>query len=354
MGKNIYSMVNELLLSGQKLILAKTIRRSGSTPRDVGSMCIITEDGKMIGTVGGGLMEYRIRNRAKELFNKGQSFIYRFRLTDQDMADTSMICGGNVDLYLEPLVPENAETVSIFQTIKKYIDQNMQGTLITEIKNGINASNTGSKLFIKNDGTILGKIPGINVKEMDIDKHIACELVSVNENGSCIFVERIGLNPELIVFGAGHVSTFVVQLAKMVGFKIIVIDDRPEFANTNRFPDADEIIVSGFKQSFGQLNISKNSYIVIITRGHLYDKVVLQHALGTGAAYIGMIGSIKKRNTIYRVLMDEGFSKKDLEKVYSPIGIDINAETPEEIAVSIIGELIKKKSSPRKHTQVIL
>ena len=103
MEKNIYIKVYDLLSSGQKIVLVKTIRRSGSTPRDVGSMCIITQEGKLIGTVGGGTLEYRVQNRAKEILKQEKSFIYRFQLTNEDLASAGMICGGDVDLYLEPL-----------------------------------------------------------------------------------------------------------------------------------------------------------------------------------------------------------------------------------------------------------
>ncbi|MCD4742874.1 MAG: XdhC family protein [Desulfobacteraceae bacterium] len=353
MEKDIYSLVYELLLSGQKIVLARTIRRSGSTPRGVGSMCIITEDEKLFGTIGGGLLEYKVQKQAIKLFKEGISFIYRFHLTAEDLAETGMICGGDVDLYLEPLFPENSETVSIFGAIKEHIDNNKPGVLATRVEDGIHALDTSVRMFIKKDGTTLGRIPGIDVKEIDISKNNSYGLLSFNEN-SDIFVEKIALHSEIIIFGAGHVSLFVAQLAKMVGFKIIIIDDRPEFANRQRFPLADEIIVTDFKQAFERLAVSQNSYILIITRGHLFDKVVLEYALGTKAFYIGMIGSIKKRNIIYRTLMEEGVSKEELEKVYSPVGIDINAETPEEIAVSIVGELIKKNRPKRKSRQMIV
>jgi len=353
METDIYSKINELLLSGQKIILVRTIRRSGSTPRDVGAMCIITEDEKLFGTVGGGLLEYQIQKQAEKLFKSEKSFIYRFQLTSEDLAKAGMICGGDVDLYLEPLFPENSETLSLFETIKECIDQNEPGTLVTQIKDGIDALDNGARMLIKKDGTTQGTIPQINIKEIEINKNRSHELLSLNENSLDLFIEKITLNPEVIIFGAGHVSLFVAQLAKMVGFKIIVIDDRSEFANRQRFPLADEIIIKDFKQVFEQLKISQNSYILIITRGHLYDKMVLEHALGTRASYIGMIGSIKKRTIIYRKLMEEGFSKEELEKVYSPIGLEINAETPEEIAVSIVGELIKKRNPKRKSKQLI-
>ncbi|MCK5310996.1 MAG: XdhC family protein, partial [Desulfobacteraceae bacterium] len=316
MKKDIYSKVNELLVSGQKIVLARTIRRSGSTPRGVGSMCIITEDEKLIGTVGGGLLEYKVQKQAIKLFKEEKSFIYRFHLTDEDLADAGMICGGDVDLYMEPLFPENLETMSIFAAVKEHINNNKSGLLVTRIEDGIHALDTSARMFIKKDETTQGVIPEIDVNKIGLNKNNPCELLSFNENLD-IFVENIALNPEVVIFGAGHVSLFVAQLAKMVGFKIIIVDDRPEFANSQRFPLADEIIISDFKNAFEKLTISRRSYVLIITRGHLYDKVVLQNALGTSASYIGMIGSIKKRNIIYRTLMEEGVSKEELEKVYS-------------------------------------
>ncbi|MCD4676465.1 MAG: XdhC family protein [Desulfobacula sp.] len=354
MGENIYIKVYDLLSSGQKIVLAKTIRRSGSTPRDVGSMCIITQKGELIGTIGGGTLEYRVQKRASEILKQEKSFIYRFRLTSEDLAGAGMICGGDVDLYLEPLFPENTKMVSLFKTVRQQIADNRPGILVTRIEDDIPAMDTEARMFIKEDGKTFGTIPGIDPGKINIAKNTPYDLISFDNKKMDLFVEKIGLNPRIFLFGAGHVSMFVAQLAKTVGFDITLIDDRPKFANKERFPGADEILITDFDQAFEQLNISQNSYLLIITRGHLHDKVVLQYALGTNASYIGMIGSTKKRNTIYRALMDEGFSKDELAKVYSPIGIDINAETPEEIAVSIVGELIKKRAPVKKKKNLIV
>lgn len=353
MEKNIYVKVYELLLSGLKIVLVRTIRRSGSTPRDVGSMCIVTEEGNLLGTVGGGALEYRAQKQAMALIEKKESFIYRFQLSNDDLAKNGMICGGNVDLYLEPLFPDNKETMSLFKTIQQHIIENKLGILVTRIEDGIDAMDKEARVFIKEDGNHHGTLPGIDPKTIHLEKNTPCDLVSLENESTHLFVERIALNPKVFLFGAGHVSMFVAQLAKLVGFDITVIDDRPKFANEQRFPDADEILITDFDTVFDQLNISQNSYILIITRGHLHDKIVLEKALSTPASYIGMIGSIKKRNIIYQHLMDKGVSKKRLETVFSPIGIDINAETPEEIAVSIVGELIKKRAPKKKKMTLI-
>ena len=160
-----------------------------------------------------------------------------------------------------------------------------------------------------------------------------------------VFLEPVLSDPVLYVFGGGHVSKQIVPLASRVGFKTIVIDDRPEFADPLLFPGAWEVRHLGFEGLLDQLAVDDSSYLVIVTRGHIHDKTVLAQALKSSARYIGMIGSRRKRNLIYEKLIEEGFTKQDLERVHSPIGLAIGAETPEEIAVSIVGELIQVRAS---------
>jgi len=156
-----------------------------------------------------------------------------------------------------------------------------------------------------------------------------------------LLIEPIFSEPTVYLFGAGHVSQQVAPLAKKVHFRVVVIDDREMFANRERFPEADEVLVSEFERCFERLDMGPSSYVVIVTRGHLYDGFVLEQAIKTHASYIGMIGSKKKIHTLYQNLMKKGVPKEGLDRVYAPIGIDIDSETPEEIAVSIVAQLIK-------------
>jgi xanthine dehydrogenase accessory factor len=161
-----------------------------------------------------------------------------------------------------------------------------------------------------------------------------------------ILLEPISSEPTVYIFGAGHISQQLSPLAKRVQFKVVVIDDREMFANRERFPEADEVVVSEFAKCFDGLDIDPSSYIVIVTRGHLYDGSVLEQAVKTNARYIGMIGSKKKIRTLYQNLIEKGVLKETLDRVHAPIGIDISSETPEEIAVSIVAELIKVRGEP--------
>jgi xanthine dehydrogenase accessory factor len=158
-------------------------------------------------------------------------------------------------------------------------------------------------------------------------------------------VEPTVLPGTVYLFGAGHVSRPVAELASVVDFQTVVLDDRAEFSNAERFPKADQIkVIPSFHQAFEGLDIDRDSYVVILTRGHLHDKTVLEQALKSNAGYIGMIGSRRKRDLIYQELLGKGFAKNELERVCAPIGLAIGAETPEEIAVSIVAELIQVRA----------
>lgn len=354
MADPIYKTAFELLQAGKKIILARIIRRSGSTPRDVGSMCLVTEDDKLIGTVGGGLLEHKVREKALTLFENPRSYIYRFKLSNDDLAKNGMICGGDADLYLEPLFPENRHVTEFFKTLADCITENIPVRLITRIEDGIKPDDENARVLIENQGIVYGNIDGIDPKNYTADKKCTFQMDTIQPSGMQAFVESITLHPRVFLFGAGHVSSCVAPLAAKVGFDITVIDDRAEFANQTNFPDADTILVSDFKDAFGQLAFENNAYILIITRGHLHDKTVLELSLKTPATYIGMIGSMKKRNVIYRDLMNQGVSKERLEQVYSPVGLEINAETPEEIAVSIVAELIKVRNPAKEKKKLII
>ncbi|MCF6248170.1 MAG: XdhC family protein, partial [Desulfobacula sp.] len=266
MGQHIYITAANLLSSGKRIVLARTIRRAGSTPRDVGSMCIITEDNQIIGTVGGGLLEYKVHKKAMILFEKGHSFIYKFKLSNDDLAKNGMICGGDVDLFLEPLFPGNPATMSIFKKIAQQIENNKPATLISLIENNLDAMAEDTRFLIIEDGSIKGELPDIdtknmvmknlNKKSMGTKQNAPYQLIKTDSPAAHLFIEQLQLRPRIFLFGAGHVSKFVAQVAKLVDFDITIIDDRPEFANKDRFPDADTICVADFKLAFKELNIS--------------------------------------------------------------------------------------------------
>jgi xanthine dehydrogenase accessory factor len=328
--------------------LATLITRVGSAPRAVGAKYLVKEDGTSSGSIGGGCVEAEVWQEAQKVMEKAEGGILHFELTSEQLAEGGLICGGNIDIFLEPL---REELLNIYQEVSRIIQKGGSAILATLVSvDGDFPKGRDSKILMKDSGEKVGSLLG----GVELEKKILSEgkallkekkpkvlVLSHEDRRMELLLEPVFSEPTVYIFGAGHVSEQLAPLAKKVHFKVVVIDDREMFANQKRFPEADEVIVSEFEKCFDQLNIDGSSYIVIVTRGHLYDGFVLEQAVETNACYIGMIGSKKKIKTLYQNLMKKGISKETLNRVHAPIGLDINSETPEEIAVSIVAELIK-------------
>ena len=346
--EDIYYEISKTLEKKEKVALATLITRVGSAPRAVGAKYLIRRDGTSLGSIGGGCVEAEVWQEAQKVIEKGGGRVLHFDLTSEQLAEGGLICGGNIDVFLEPL---QEAFFALYQEAAKIRQKGGSAILATLISvDGAFTKEEGSKVLMKTSGEKVGFLWGggeLEKKILEEGEVLLKEkkpklLVLSSENRKMeILLEPIFSEPTVYLFGGGHVSEQVAPLAKKVHFKVVVIDDREMFANRTRFPEVDEVIVSEFEKCFDRLNIDDSSYIIIVTRGHLYDGFVLKQAVKTKARYIGMIGSKKKIRTLYENLMEEGIPKDTLARVYAPIGMDINSETPEEIAVSIVAELIK-------------
>ena len=346
--QDIYSEIIKTLEKGEKVALATLITRVGSAPRAVGAKYLIKGDGTSVGSIGGGCVEAEVWQEAQKVMENGKGGILHFELTSEQLAEGGLACGGNIDIFLEPL---SEDFLNIYQEAVRIRQKGGSAILATLVSvDGDFPKGEGSKILMKTSGEKVGSLLG----GLELEKKILSEgkvivkekkpkiLVLSSENRKTeVLLEPVFSEPTVYIFGGGHISEQLAPLAKKVHFKVVVIDDREMFANQERFPEVDEVIVSEFEKCFDQLYIDDSSYIVIVTRGHLYDGFVLEQAVKTNAHYIGMIGSKKKIKTLYQNLMKKGISKETLKRVHAPIGIDINSETPEEIAVSIVAELIK-------------
>ena len=253
--EEIFEEITRIRSGGGSAALGTVVQVKGSTPREVGSKILIKGDGAVLGSIGGGVLEATICREAMSVLREGKAKMLHFDLTGEEVEADQMLCGGEMDIFIEPIVPQ----------------------------------------------------------------------------------------PTLYIFGAGHISRSISKTAKMIGFRVVVIDDRAEFANPERFPEADEILTDDFSAALSRLRINDSAYLAIVTRGHKFDEKVLEWAVKTEARYIGMIGSKKKNEVIFAHLRSKGIHKDILKRVHAPIGLDIGAETPEEIAVSIVAELITFK-----------
>jgi len=352
--KDVYTKAAELLAKNELSVLATIIRLTGSGPRGAGTKFLVLEDGSYMGTIGGGLLEARVLEAAKKVFATRAPIRLSLNLMGKDVAETDMICGGDVDIFLEPVSAESQAHIQGFRKILDIQKRGGTGLLVTVVNTDRWQKAAIPRLFLLPGAELVGSLHGMKAAAEEIAKNMPLWLkqgeprlvVSRDDLGKSVelFVDPILSDSVLYIFGGGHVSAQIVPLASRVGFKVEVIDDRPEFADPTKFPDAAKVHRYPFEGLLGEIPVDESSYLVIVTRGHIHDKTVLEQCLRTKARYIGMIGSRRKKAMIYEKLLQEGFTQKDLDRVYAPIGLDIGAETPEEIAVSIVAELIQVRA----------
>jgi xanthine dehydrogenase accessory factor len=255
---DIYDELVRLRNVGQKCALATIVEVNGSIPSFESAKMLVREDGSMVGTIGGGCVEAEVWNAAREVMETERPRSLKFSLGQNAAYDNGLICGGQLTVFIEAVVPQ----------------------------------------------------------------------------------------PRAVIFGAGHISKSIAQIAKVAGFATAIIDNREQFANTSRFPDADEIHAAEYEDVFPKLSINSSSYIVIVTRGHRDDMRVLRWAVTTDARYIAMIGSRRKTISVIKEFEKEGLPRASFERIYAPMGLEIGAITPEEIAVSVVAEMVAVRRLP--------
>src|SRR5215467_11931379 len=262
MDADIFEEIRRLRQAGRKAVLATIVQIRGSVPSFQTAKMLVRDDGSTLGSVGGGCVEAEVWAVAQDVLREEKSRIMTFDLTEDSMAESGLICGGKLEIFIEPILP----------------------------------------------------------------------------------------TPKMLIFGAGHISTQLSKIATVAGFKTTIVDNRPVYANAERFPESEAIYAESFEAAFDKLVPNDNTYIVIVTRGHQEDENVLRWAVQTNARYIGMIGSKRKVRTIFQNLEKEGIPRERLDRVCAPVGLDIGAVLPEEIAVAIVAETIHYRRAGFKHT----
>jgi xanthine dehydrogenase accessory factor len=348
MNENEYiaGIARQQLDKGLAVVLVSIMSLQGSTPRHSGTKMLAAADGKSYGTIGGSLIEATAVAESRKVINAGQSKIIEFDLTGKGTGSAGMICGGKAEILLDylPATTESREFASQWHDAASH---GKDVYLLTQLKGSGKTFQVLGHALLYHDGSISGNssLTAGAAESLKSELHNISTADTVPYQDTRVFIERIRKIKTMYCFGAGHVAVPTAHLAALVGFRVVVIDDRAEYANAERFPDASKVIVTpDFNKAFDGLEIDADSFIVILTRGHQYDREVLEQAVKTSAGYIGMISSRRKKQAIYEALMSGGVKQEVLEKVHSPIGLEIGGETPEEIAVSIIAELISERS----------
>ncbi|MFI5253296.1 MAG: XdhC family protein [Bacteroidota bacterium] len=333
---NIFSHICESLRMDKRASLATIISAAGSAPAPAQSKMLIRTggDGKTIGTVGGGCLDQDIILSLQNAQGE-EARILPFDLNDDD-SDTGLTCGGTVFVLLETI---DASMLPVYESIIERRNAGLDSLLVTRL-----FKEPFKSLCDESGKSVAGpdfpKSLSGAIRNMVAEKKEITGTIKVKSSNEDYIMEHIAPSPRLIIFGGGHVGKVVSQCGAIAGFSVTLIDDRKQFANRDRFPEAERIFCESFDLVFQSLNVSKSDYIVIVTRGHKHDENILEKIAHYNPKYIGMIGSKRKIKLTYEHLATKGVPPDFFPRIHAPIGLDIGAETAEEIGVSIVAEII--------------
>ena len=329
------TLILDILRRGESLAAATIMTQAGSSPRTAGAKMLVDARGLAGGSVGGGLLEARSLEAAARVLAGAPAEVLDFDLSGDLAAGADMICGGRLQVFVELLRPADRP---FFEALAAALAEGRVTGTATRLNTASDGTETSPRrvLLMKEGGS-----DQLSVALGDAARGLLCARALTGPDGGLWFVEPWPTPPRLILAGGGHVALATAAVAEAAGFEVVVLDDRPEFASVERFPRAARVsVVPEFADCFRDILMDENAYAVILTRGHAHDAVALEQALATGAGYIGMIGSRRKRDAVYDALRRKGVSDAALARVHCPIGLPIGAETPGEIAVSIVGECV--------------
>lgn len=323
----LISALRARLQAGERAVLCTILECKGSAPRGVGAMMAVFSDGSALDTVGGGEMERRAIERAKELLLQGLSETGRYLLHPNREADIGMVCGGEVLLGFQCFLPEDAAQLAVLDELQALLSGTGRGYWETVYR----ADGTA--------GLILHGGADFHDEQPDLPN---APTLTVGETETR-FIEPISRRERVYILGGGHVGRALTPALAAIGFSVTVYDAREELAQPSRYPAAERVLCGPFEALLPEVQIAPEDYVVVMTPGHKADLAVLRQALKTDATYIGCIGSAKKVAYINEQLRQEGFSSGQIARIHSPIGLPIGAQTPEEIAVSIAAQMIQHR-----------
>ena len=332
--------------SGDDHVIATVVRTSGSTPQKAGAKLLVRKDGSGVGTLGGGCVEGDIWFAARQLLKRGGSAEMRdYELNEELAAQDGLVCGGTMYFLIDPVRGKNSYGEYAGEVVAAYEGGAPVALVNIMVAPEGSGLSVGNKMLVRENGSTQGSLGDEKLDSAGASR--ARELMALGKNDYVVedsgveyYIEAYTTPPTLVIAGGGHVSRALAPVAKSVGFRLFILDDREEFANKERFPDAEIVHVGDYDAGLQSLPINANSFIVIATRGHRYDDSALASALKTPASYVGLLGSKRKTILIYEALLKRGFSLDDIQRTRSPIGLDIGARTPEEIAISVMAEIL--------------
>lgn len=317
-------------------VLVTIISDQGSAPRGAGSQMLVGENGRILGSIGGGAVELKAEEKALELLQQKKSDCHLYQLHERAKENIGMVCGGDVRVLFQ-FIPGNSEYwMKLAGVILDRVAKRASGWLVLKVDGSEPSLMDGSGREILGDG-----VPGSDTRNGWIPFRSADH-----------FSLPLPIGERAFIFGCGHCAQALAPLLDTVGFRVTVFDEREEYANRENFPTAERVIAGDYMKLADCIEFTDDDYIVIMTSGHSYDLEVQDQVLRGDFAYVGVIGSRKKTATVNQRLRDRGVPEEAIARVHTPIGVSIKAVTPEEIAVSIAGEMIYVRAVRREATGI--
>jgi xanthine dehydrogenase accessory factor len=336
--RDLLRNLTDALEAGREVLLCQVVATRGSTPQKAGALMLIDPDGGQIGTLGGGCVEAEVKQRAIRRLGQAGAELYSFVL-DHDYAwADGLICGGKMVVLAE--CPRGPAPLAYYRAFLTLLETGLgftEAVVLDPARCG--GASVGQRFLFDHEGMPFASLDGTEPPE---GVSVAEETRPTERAGVAYLPSKARIR--LVVVGAGHVGQAVAELAARVDFDVWVVDDRKQYANPERFPTAQRLVVGPMDTVLPGLEITPLTYALIVTRGHGHDQEALQHLAPTPAAYVGLIGSKRKIRMIFEALREAGVAEEALARVAAPVGLDIGSESVVEIAVSIVAELISRRN----------
>jgi len=338
--RDILTDLTQWVERDEQIALATVVQTWGSSPRGVGAKMALTPDGKITGSVSGGCVEGAVFETGVEVIKSGRPQLLHFGVADETAWEVGLACGGQIDVFVEPL------NKTIFEARRKELLAERPHTLATIIQGP--EVFLGREVFITADEQIISTAEdsleeivlakGRRARAAGRSQRIALEGEEAPEIE--IFVEVVAPAPTLVLVGGVHIAVALTSIAKTLGYRTVVVDPRRSFGSPERFPQVDQLIQAWPQEAFSQINLNERTAIAMLTHDPKIDDPALQIALNSPAFYVGALGSQKTQGKRRQRLLEMGLTAEQLDRLHGPIGLDIGGETPEEIAVAVMAEVI--------------
>lgn len=340
--RDILAHLQAAIDARRPVVFCRLVETRGSTPQKAGALMLVYEDGSQAGTLGGGCVEAEVRRRALALLAERRSEICTFQL-DRDYGwDDGLICGGRMKVLVDPIIDD--QTAQFYGTLTSLAKQGAGLTQAVAFGDSLPMMPEAASVLFDATGEPIARLRADSIPD-----EVTRDLKPLDARPRAYAAGGVAYLPllkrcRLLIVGGGHVGKSVADLATDLDFEVWIYDDRPEYASPERFHRAERCVTGPLDPTLRNIEITPDTYVLIVTRGHQHDEEALFHLVDRGACYVGLIGSRRKIKMIFEDLLDEGVSREALDRVYAPLGINIGSQTVPEIAVSIAAELVAHRN----------